>query len=53
MEKLLELFSDAEAVRWLFDEEKENYSREEQREKLEAYVRNRYAFSDMVSIPSF
>ena len=44
VEKLLELFSDAEAVRWLFDEEKENYSREEQREKLEAYVRNRYAF---------
>lgn len=44
VEKLLAFFGDRESVRWLFDEEGEIFSEEQQREKLRAYVRKRYAF---------
>ena len=44
VKNLLTFFQDEESVRWLFEEEGETFSEEEQREKLKAYVRNRYAF---------
>ena len=44
VEKLLAFFTDEEARRWLFEGEGKLFSEEEQREKLKAYVRNRYGF---------
>ena len=44
VEKLLAFFTDEEARRWLFEGEGKFFSEEEQREKLKAYVRNRYGF---------
>ncbi|MFQ9395591.1 MAG: GNAT family N-acetyltransferase [Lachnospiraceae bacterium] len=38
------IFTDEEARRWLFEGEGKLFSEEEQREKLKAYVRNRYGF---------
>ena len=44
VEKLLAFFTDEEARRWLFEGEGKLFSEDEQREKLKAYVRNRYGF---------
>ena len=54
VEKLLELFSDAEAVRWLFDEEKESYLPGRAAGKARSLSPEPLClFRNMVSIPSF